>query len=271
MATSFDPGYITEPFLTLCSSYPDSAVYGADDFRLEWGPVFHRGRLDGSARILVIGQDPAQHESIARRCLVGEAGRRIQGFLSKLGIDSSYAIVNAFLYSVYGNIKSKYKTDANVLAYRNKWLDALATSPRLEAVVALGDLADGAWQSWKTTPTGQGVNVSFAKIHHPTYPESSSQGDATKLAKAMKEMLQGWNAALQQFSGAVQHPDAARPLVLYGDAFKDGERVPIPALDLPAGSPAWMGKEDGWAKRVGETPEKKRANITVTVPSSFLP
>ncbi|MBD0283370.1 MAG: uracil-DNA glycosylase, partial [Thermoleophilaceae bacterium] len=45
-----------------------------------------RGRLAGSALVLVLGQDPGQHECIARRILVGEAGQRVQGFLRKLGI-----------------------------------------------------------------------------------------------------------------------------------------------------------------------------------------
>jgi hypothetical protein len=44
--------------------YPEADVYPTDQFRIEWGPIFHRGRLDGSARVLVIGQDPAQHETI---------------------------------------------------------------------------------------------------------------------------------------------------------------------------------------------------------------
>ena len=70
----FDPGYVAEPFLTLCAEYPNATVYPPDQFRLEWGPIFHRGRLDGSARLLVIGQDPAQHETVIRRVLVGEAG-----------------------------------------------------------------------------------------------------------------------------------------------------------------------------------------------------
>jgi uracil-DNA glycosylase len=39
--------------------------------------------------VLVFGQDPAQHETIARRILIGEAGHRIQGFLAKLGIERS--------------------------------------------------------------------------------------------------------------------------------------------------------------------------------------
>ena len=52
--------------------------------------------------MLLIGQDPAQHEAITRRILVGEAGQRTQGFLAKLGITRSYVMVNTYLYSVYG-------------------------------------------------------------------------------------------------------------------------------------------------------------------------
>src|SRR2546421_1605633 len=101
MANEFDPGYAGEPFRTLCMEYPGSDVYPAADFRFEWGPIFHRGRLDGSARILVLGQDPAAHEAVVRRILVGEAGQRAQGFLAKLGITKSYVLVNTFLYSVF--------------------------------------------------------------------------------------------------------------------------------------------------------------------------
>jgi len=93
MAHPFDPGYVAEPFLTLCAEYPEADVYPSDQFRLEWGPIFHRGRLDGSARVLVIGQDPAQHETIVRRILVGEAGRRVQGLLAKLGVTRSSVVL----------------------------------------------------------------------------------------------------------------------------------------------------------------------------------
>src|SRR5882757_2291260 len=101
MSHAFDPGCFAEPFRTLCMNYPGSDVYVPDQFRVEWGPIFHRGRLDGTARILVIGQDPAASEDITRRILVGEAGHRLQGLLAKLGIDRSYVMVNTFLYSVY--------------------------------------------------------------------------------------------------------------------------------------------------------------------------
>ena len=60
MPETFDPGYVGEPFLTLCDQAP-AAVYPYGAFRVEWGPIFHRGRLDGTARLLCIGQDPAEH------------------------------------------------------------------------------------------------------------------------------------------------------------------------------------------------------------------
>jgi uracil-DNA glycosylase len=61
--------------------------------------VFHRGRLDGSARLL--------------------------------------------------------KNDASIIAYRNRWFDALLAG-NVQGVVALGQLADGAWQAWRATPSGAG-------------------------------------------------------------------------------------------------------------------
>ena len=90
----FCPGY-PSPFDALVANYPGEDVYPSADFRVEWGPIFHRGRLDGSARVLVLGQDPATHESISRRILVGEAGQRVQGLLAKLGIRRSYGKVGA--------------------------------------------------------------------------------------------------------------------------------------------------------------------------------
>ena len=91
------------------------------DFRVEWGPIFHRGRLDGTARILVIGQDPAQHETVVRRILVGTAGKRVHGFLRRLGFNRSYVLINTFLYSVFGQGGgARQIKNAAITAYRNQ-------------------------------------------------------------------------------------------------------------------------------------------------------
>jgi len=270
MTIDFDPGYGREPYATLCREYPGTDVYPAADFRTEWGPIFHRGRLDGTARVLIIGQDPAQNENIVRRILVGVAGRRTQGFLARLGFDRSYVLVNTFLYSVYGTA-STHKNDAALIAYRNRWLSALLVGQPVEAVVALGTLADDAWKKWKATPDGQASTLPYQHITHPTQPESSSGGDPAKHAAATQQLLANWNAALQALRPTIQHPDHSGPFVPYGTAFTPADMPPIPSLDLPAGLPAWMGNEDHWADRVGTTTAKKRANITLTVPASVLP
>jgi len=270
MTYPFDPGYVAEPYLTLCAEYPGPDVYPPDQFRLEWGPIFHRGRLDGSARVLVIGQDPAQHETVVRRILVGEAGRRVQGLLAKLGIVRSYVFINTYLYSVYGSVKAKTRRAPALIDYRNRWIDALIGGNTVEAVLALGQAADEAWQFWKATPAAQSVSIAYAAVTHPTQPESASRGDKAILAAGTNNLLQNWNGALQSLAPSVQHPDVPTPLVLYGEKWGDGDRIPIPAFDFPAGLPAWMHEQDGWARRAGADELAKRRNITITVPKGVI-
>jgi 5-methylthioadenosine/S-adenosylhomocysteine deaminase len=271
MPHSFDAAYAAEPFASLVRDYPNERVYPAADFRVEWGPIFHRGRLDGSPCILLIGQDPSHNENIVRRILVGEAGRRIQGFLAKLGIDRSYVMINTFLYSVYGTGGNRHRRDARIASYRNRWLDALLEGSKVEAVVALGTLADTAWSLWRKTGTSKKFTGFYIRIVHPTQPESAAKGNQAKAAALIKVMLENWNAALTQLSSAIQHPDRQLGLVAYGDGFKPSELADIPEFDMPAGVPQWMRTQDGWATRAGATDADKRANITITVPADALP
>ncbi len=267
----FDPGYIEEPFIGLCQDYPDSVVYPIENFRVEWGPVFHRGRLDGSARVLLIGQDPAQNEAIVRRILVGEAGQRVQGFLAKLGIDRSYVMINTFLYSVYGTVPAKIKRSPAIAGYRHRWLKALLTTQKIEAVVTLGMMADEAWKAWMATPDSQNFVVTQIAIPHPTKPESASDGDKQKLRDETQKMLVQWNTALQTLHTAIKHPDREQSLILYGDIWQPGDKVAIPDFDFPPGLPSWMRESDNWARRVGKDLTAKRRNITLTVPKGVVP
>lgn len=263
---AFDGGYDAQPFRGLVEQYPGANVYPPDDFRLEWGPLFHRGRLDGSARVLVIGQDPAEHEAVARRILVGEAGHRVQGFLAKLGIDRRYVMVNTFLYSVFGQGRgARHVNDPRLKLYRERWFDAVLSTASIDAVVALGSLADRAWNTWGARPT----QLRYHKITHPTQPESSAGGDPVRHAAAIRALLRNWNDALQALH-PLPHRDKQRPLQLYGDVFAPDDKTAIPEEDLPAGSPEWMRLDDGWADRTGAGLRKRRT-ITVTVPRRYVP
>lgn len=271
MTREFDPGYNRYPFRRLVSEYPGPEVYPPKDFRIEWGPIFHRGRLYGTARVLVLGQDPGTHEAIVRRILVGEAGQRVQGFLAKLGIDRSYVMINTFLYSVYGQgAGERHRNDPLIADYLHQWLNALLVGRSVEAVVALGSLAEDAFGQWKATPSGQSTDVAFRRVIHPTYPEAQR---SKPRAEASKEVLQNWNEALAALRPKVKNPDFPQPTDTYGDRF-DEERdlAPIPDRDLPPGLPEWMRSLKSWAERqavgAGNPVEEKRATIVARVPKA---
>jgi hypothetical protein len=268
MATTFDAGY-RRPYSTLVETFPGDEVYPSDSFRTEWGPVFHRGRLDGSARVLVIGQDPATHEAICRRILVGEAGQRLQGLLAKIGITRSYVLVNTFLYSVYGQGGgSRHIDDPGITTYRNRWLDALARRNQLQAIVTLGGLAEQAYAAWKSTPTGTANGAVHVNVIHPTYPESASASGQITKAAAFKKLCDSWNTALAVLEPVVTADGPGALPARYGDTLTDNDHAVIPPDDLPAGLPAWMRSLDAWAARTGDDPQSKRATITVTIPRS---
>src|SRR5262245_65405252 len=116
--------------------------------------------------------------------------------------------VNVFQSSVYGQQGGeRHKNDPGIIAYRNRWLDALLIGHEIEAVVAFGELAGGAWKKWKATPKGQSFEVAAVKVPHPTYPESAFSNNEEKRKAATKAMLIKWNAALNTLRTAITHPD----------------------------------------------------------------
>jgi len=271
MTQTFCPGY-PSPYDALVSAAPGAATYPPAAFRTEWGPIFHRGRLDGSATVLVIGQDPAAHESIARRILIGVAGQRTQGLLARLGITVRYTMVNTFLYSVYGQSGGEqHQHDVGIIAYRNQWLDAIAAHNPLQAIITLGSLAADAYATWAATPAGKTCGAYHAAVLHPTYPESASAAGTVTLAAATKQLLDNWNAALPGLHGAITHPDQAPNPNPYGATFAPSDLSAIPGGDLPPGLPAWMRSLEAWASRVGTTPDDKRATVQVVIPTDLRP
>jgi uracil-DNA glycosylase len=246
-------------FQRLCKDYPGEAVY-SEGFRTQWGPIFYRGRLSGSARLLVIGQDPAQHEAVLRRILAGEAGRRVQGFVRKLGFTKSYVMVNAFLYGIYDQrLAFPHLDDAEIGDYRHKWLDAILAPGEIDAVVAFGAQAHKAWQNYRRTPSGRRVAVAYEHVLHPTSPGKGNPVITPRM------LLENWNGALQRLRPHIAHPDVSEPFVPYGADFAAAELPEIPSRDLPAGIPDWMCREVAWALMADDAGDQ-RANIVLKVP-----
>jgi hypothetical protein len=208
----------------------------AKRFRLEYGPVYYRGRLDGTARVLVVGQDPATDELLAHRPFVGLSGQRLQGLLTKIGLKRSYVIVNTFLYPVFGQFDSeleKISLSPTLLDYRNALFDKLAHDNPLSAVITIGAAPRHAIEHWP----GKGTLPIF-NLTHPAASESM--------------VLPNWNNALPNIQ-AIVAPDegAVADLTPYGTAFTAADEVAIPRHDLPFGIPDWHGVGGGRSQRDG--------------------
>lgn len=240
----YDPGP-PPSFAELFARLPDYKPYKAL-FWSDWGPIFYRGRLDGSARVLCVASDPGPTERVALRTLVGDAGQRVQAFLTRLGLTRSYICFNAFAYALHpthADETGAVLKDAAHVAWRAELFDAVKT-PHLQAVIAFGEQAQTAVKLWP----GKG-NLVVCEVPHP------SSRDSRRLAA-------GWHAAVEQLRGVVT-PDAdGDPTIAnFGATMTDAHYTPIPRRDLPFGVPDWLG-DDRWGRRA-----RPRHNDCVDRPS----
>lgn len=235
---SFDPGPPL-PWDVFFQSAPIDyyVAHPASRFRLDFGPVYYRGRLDGTARLLVVGQDPSTNEILGHRIFVGRSGQRVQGFLSKLGLTRSYVMLNAFLFSVFGQFDSELRNislEAEILNYRNAFLDRLAGENELQAIVAFGAAAQHAVEQWPGA-----ASIPVFEVVHPAAPIESV-------------LLDTWNTALEGLRPLVEpDEDGVADPTPYGSAFTGADQVSIPRFDLPFGMPPWHGADDGQSERDG--------------------
>lgn len=227
----FDPGpppKFKRIFARAPSYEPFKQAYWYD-----WGPVFYRGRLDGSARLFCIASDPGPTERLVGRTLVGDAGQRVQGFLTKLGLTRSYLCLNAHIFALHPSQSKRgldVLKDSSIKSWRNELYDA-AKGPKLQAIVAFGDQAQHALDLWP----GKG-NLPLFKIPHP------SSHDAEKLLKEWRTAITKLRTIITPDRGG----DAALPN--YADTFAEADYSPIPRRDLPFGVPDWLG-DDSWGRQ----------------------
>lgn len=222
----FDPG----PPPAVADHLTDVPSYAAhrELFWFDWGPIFYRGRLDRSARVLCIASDPGPVERVAGRTLVGDAGQRVQGFLGKLGLTRSYALLNAYAYAL---LPSRAQRAIPILAEPDQqtWRNALfsmVVGPELQAVVAFGQQARIALEQWDAAP-----DVPTFEVPHP------SSRDAGRLVSE-------WRAAIEELRVVVTpDPDGDASGPNYGTTFAERDYAAVPRADLPFGVPHWLGDD----------------------------
>ena len=147
------------------------AVVGREAFRWHHGPMFFRGRLDGSAKVLVVGQEGAQDESLSHRSFTGGTGARMQYLLHFLGFDRSYLFLNSFVYPIFGQYTPDLRPLAQdprspIVIHRNQIFDKAVIEGDVRLVIAVGRAAKESVATWIEAHGGT------------AQPESSAHGVA---------------------------------------------------------------------------------------------
>jgi len=229
MDLEYDPGpplFWLKKFAQLPDSYYVNHPSGR--FRVHFGGVPYRGRLDDTARVIVVGQDPSTDEAIARRAFVGNAGQRLQKLLHKIGLVRSYIIINTFAYSINGQADNQMRTIAQepiIKNFREDLLNTIVDRNPIEAIITLGVGAREALATWNNPH-----NIPIHKLYHPS---------------AQTGLTNNWNTHLPNLIASITPDDnSIVDSSPYTGTWSDNtHRKDIPRFDLPYNLPSWHGTE----------------------------
>lgn len=236
------------------------AVIGREKFRWHFGPMFYRGRLwDNEVKVLVVGQEGAQDESLAHRAFTGGTGARMQYFLNYIGITRSYLFVNTFVYPIFGQYSGgKLKWLAQdpvspIVVHRHELFNYILERNDVQLIIAVGNAAKESIVTWVEARGGscaQGaLDVSTCTGSHldphtrivgVMHPGAAGQGGSVGTIKA------SFILALSKIKAWMD----ADPGWLLPD--EDGSRhfdetykykgAPIPFRDFAFGTPLRLGR-----------------------------
>ncbi|WP_086476321.1 MULTISPECIES: uracil-DNA glycosylase family protein [Arenibacter] len=236
MDNEYDPGpppFWLQKFSELSDDY--YLHHPSQRFRTAFGGVLYRGRLDNTARVLIIGQDPSTDEAIARRAFVGSAGQRLQKFLNKVGITRSYIIINTFAYSIKGQFDTEMRRvslEPTLKTFRDDLINTFIKKNPIQAILTFGAGAKHALNHWENSK-----NITVFNLVHPTAPEQTTHPS--------------WNDQLAPIADFLTPDDAsALDLSPYsGNWDQTLHMADIPRYDLPYGLPYWHGTHGTNSKR----------------------
>jgi uracil-DNA glycosylase len=237
-----------------------TAVIGHEQFRWHFGPMFYRGRLgDNQVKVVVIGQEGAQDESLAHRSFTGGTGARMQYFLNYLGITRSYLFLNTFVYPIFGQYSGDklrwlaQDPDSPIVKHRHKLYNYVLARNDVHLIIAVGNAAKESVVTWVTSRGGtcpQGASdVSqcsgtsldpHTRLIGVLHPGGAGQGGSVTAIKAdfvrAAQQIKDWMDADPAW--LPPDPDGERQL----DEPYVYRSAPIPFRDFPIGTNWRLGR-----------------------------
>lgn len=232
---------------------------GREKFRWHFGPMFYRGRLkDNAVKVVVIGQEGAQDESLSHRSFTGGTGARLQFFLNYMGITRSYLFLNTFVYPIFGQYGSSklrwlaQDPSSPIVKHRHEIFNYVLMRNDVHLIIAVGRAAKESVVTWVesrggTCPAGSqdviqctGSHLDpHTKIIGVVHPGAAGGGSTTAIKADFIKAL-----------GKIKDWMDADPTWLPPD--NDGVRkfdeeykyksAPIPFRDFPYGIPLRLGR-----------------------------
>ena len=220
---------------------PDPPV--KSDFWFDWGPVFYRGRLDGSARVLCVASDPGPTERIAGRSPGRQRRPARPGPACKARADPVVCVSQRLgLRRASQPAQAEQgKLDDRRHSSNGETSSTMpSTGPKLQAIIAFGVHGPR-----PRLPCGQAApKVTLCEVPHP------SSRDETKL-------LDEWRARSRELRAIVTpDSDGDNGGPNYGTEFSEADYAPIPRRDLPFGAPAFLG-DDAWVRPAATAPRTR--------------
>lgn len=218
-------------------------LLGDEAFRWHFGPMFYRGRLgDGQAKVLVVGQEGAQDESLAHRSFVGGTGARLQHLLRHLGVRRSYLFLNTFVYPIFGeydeDLEPFVEDPANpIVRHRHELFQRAAAVNDLALVISVGNAARDAVDTWVRMRGGE---LPTGTRHvHVLHPGAAAAGSGEAVQDSFRK-------AVDRVARWVREDPGWLPADPGGDDRFDQPfryaSAPVPFADLPFGVPWRLGR-----------------------------
>ena len=232
---------------------------GKEIFRWHFGPMFYRGRLKKNAvKVLIIGQEGAQDESLAHRSFTGGTGSKMQYFLKYIGITESYLFLNTFVYPIFGQYGKPLEWLAQdltspIVKHRQEIFNYVLSRNDVHLILAVGNAAKESLVTWVQSRGGtcpQGADdVSLCsgasldprtKIIGVMHPGAAGKGGSVSAViadfKKALAKIKTWMDADQTWLP----PDSSGSRMF--DQDYKYRSAPIPFRDFPYGIPVRLGK-----------------------------
>jgi hypothetical protein len=218
------PPFWPNMFAELPDSYYINHPFGR--CRIHFGGVPYRGRLNDTARVIIVGQDSSTDEAIARRAFIGNAGLRLKKLLYKIGIQRSYVIINTLAYSINGHANAEMRNIAQepiIKKLREDLLNTFIDRNPIEAIITFDVGARKALATWNNPQ-----NITIHQLFHPSAQAGLINDCNTKLPVLLANITP-------------DDPAIVDPTPYTGDWNNDTHRMDIPRFDLPYNLPHWHG------------------------------